>query len=279
MPKIKHVIPENIATLLRAAFIDGNVLRKITTQLDAATYKALNKTLEHAGGKWSRSAQGHVFPAGGIRTLLASLDAGESTDHIAEHQFFPTPPEIASDIAMHAMMGRKSRQRVLEPSAGDGVLARAVKRLDGTSEIMCVEIRPEACLDLRRTGQFDVRQGDFLGMSPAFLGDFDVIVMNPPFTKDADIRHILHAWTFLRPGGKLVSLCSPGFTFSMRGLKKTLNELLFDREGDHRILPRAQFGRTELEVAMIQLEKPAAVAAPAPLRPLQNGAARRLAAM
>jgi hypothetical protein len=33
------------------------------------------------------------------------------------------------------------------------------------------------------------------------------VAMNPPFTMRADIRHILHARQFLKPGGKLAALC------------------------------------------------------------------------
>jgi 16S rRNA G1207 methylase RsmC len=34
--------------------------------------------------------------------------------------------------------------------------------------------------------------------------------MNPPFADGADIKHILHARTFLNPGGKLVAICANG---------------------------------------------------------------------
>ena len=30
--------------------------------------------------------------------------------------------------------------------------------------------------------------------------------MNPPFANDADLRHVLHADTFLKPGGMLVAV-------------------------------------------------------------------------
>jgi 16S rRNA G1207 methylase RsmC len=32
-------------------------------------------------------------------------------------------------------------------------------------------------------------------------------VLNPPFTKNQWIKHIEHAWSFLKPGGRLVSVC------------------------------------------------------------------------
>jgi SAM-dependent methyltransferase len=41
-------------------------------------------------------------------------------------------------------------------------------------------------------------------------GSFDRIIMNPPFANGADIRHIEHAARSLKPGGRLVSICSAG---------------------------------------------------------------------
>ena len=42
------------------------------------------------------------------------------------------------------------------------------------------------------------------------LGKFDRIIMNPPFSDAADIKHIKHAIAFLKPGGRLVALCANG---------------------------------------------------------------------
>jgi hypothetical protein len=34
--------------------------------------------------------------------------------------------------------------------------------------------------------------------------------MNPPFENGADIKHITHAISFLKPGGRLVAICANG---------------------------------------------------------------------
>ena len=74
-----------------------------------------------------------------------------------------------------------------------------------------VEIRRELAEALRR--QFDesvtVRCADFLACNGE-LGSFERILMNPPFSGGADVRHILHARRFLKPGGRLVALCANG---------------------------------------------------------------------
>ena len=37
--------------------------------------------------------------------------------------------------------------------------------------------------------------------------------MNPPFDRERDIDHVVHALKFLRPGGRLVSIMSAGTEF------------------------------------------------------------------
>jgi hypothetical protein len=59
-----------------------------------------------------------------------------------------------------------------------------------------------------------VRCADFLQCSADAdaegLGMFDAVLMNPPFAQGADIAHITHALTMLKPGGRLVALCANG---------------------------------------------------------------------
>ena len=47
-------------------------------------------------------------------------------------------------------------------------------------------------------------------MKPAETGLFDAVIMNPPFHMRSDIKHILHALTFLKPEGKLAAICMEG---------------------------------------------------------------------
>ena len=54
-----------------------------------------------------------------------------------------------------------------------------------------------------------VRCADFLTLNGE-LGQFDRIVMNPPFADGADVRHVEHARTKLKPGGRLVSVVANG---------------------------------------------------------------------
>ena len=94
--------------------------------------------------------------------------------------------------------------RILEPSAGTGNLLRAMPY--GPSRV-AIEIDHDNAEKL--AGLAVVHEMDFL-QSNGVLGQFDRIVMNPPFKNGVDIKHINHAETYLKPGGKLVALCANG---------------------------------------------------------------------
>lgn len=128
---------------------------------------------------------------------------------ISAFNLFQTPEPLARRIA--ELLSRPLG-RVLEPSAGLGRLFRAVRGVDPCCHVTLVDSSPECCGELYRMTEGDesssLHQGDFLAMSPDSLGLFDSILMNPPFQRGDDARHIMHALKFLRPGGSLVSLCA-----------------------------------------------------------------------
>lgn len=122
-------------------------------------------------------------------------------------QLFPTPPDIAERMVLMADI--KPGMKVLEPSAGTGNIIRELVNEGGCS-ITGVEINGRLCELLRETFRFrQLVNENFLSCN-GNLGVFDRVVMNPPFEKAADIKHIEHALKFLKPGGVLVSLCANG---------------------------------------------------------------------
>lgn len=114
-------------------------------------------------------------------------------------QLFPTPPALARRMVELADV--RPGHRVLEPSAGTGRLLQA---LPPGCDVTAVEINTTLARHI------NARCADFLSLSPADIGPFHRIVMNPPFTNAQDVRHILHARQFLAPGGALVALCANG---------------------------------------------------------------------
>lgn len=100
---------------------------------------------------------------------------------------------------------------MLEPSAGRGALARLISQAPG-AQVFCVEVQEQFCHELVNQG-FSADQRDFLSLKPRTFGQFDRIVMNPPFDGGRDIDHVVHALKFLAPGGKLASVMSAGVEF------------------------------------------------------------------
>lgn len=120
-------------------------------------------------------------------------------------QLFPTPVTLARRMVELADI--EPGMRVLEPSAGTG---RILDALPEHCSVVAVEINPTLGGRLDAAG-CAVVVGDFLTCTPAALwGHFDRVVMNPPFVNADDIKHIRHALTFIRPGGRLVAICAGG---------------------------------------------------------------------
>lgn len=152
--------------------------------------------------------------------LAGRHENGSAPRAVVVHQLFQTPPDLASRLV--ALLGDiPAGARILEPSAGLGRLLDALQggasvrasRLAGSLappiEIVAVELASDCARELFNQDRpgVTIKQRDFLTCTPADLGRFDFIAMNPPFTMRADIRHILHARQFLKPGGRLAALC------------------------------------------------------------------------
>lgn len=144
--------------------------------------------------------------AAAFDAMRESLAAGVQI--VSAPQLFPTPPELAARMVELAEI--EPGARVLEPSAGTGNLVAALQ--DAGARVEAVELNLALADGLAsRCKGVPVIPGDFLDKGAFELGaPFERIVMNPPFVNGADIKHIQHALTFLKPGGRLVALCANG---------------------------------------------------------------------
>lgn len=148
-----------------------------------------------------------------VEAMKATLKAGVQV--VSVPTLFETPREVARRVVELAYI--RPGHKVLEPSAGTGILAEAVRAAVPDAELQLIEINHGLAerLSQRFTAPHEpicrsVLQGDFLELSPAQLGRFDRIVMNPPFDHGSDIRHIQHARAMLAPEGRLVAICAAG---------------------------------------------------------------------
>ena len=153
--------------------------------------------------------------AASIQQMQATLREGVKV--VAAPQLFPTPAELAARMVEEADI--EATQDVLEPSAGTGVICKAILESEPNAKLFAVEVNPSLCELLSQTITpredaaqgicRNVLQGDFLEQN-GNLGTFDRVLMNPPFQDGADIKHIQHAVHMLKPGGRLVAICANG---------------------------------------------------------------------
>lgn len=121
--------------------------------------------------------------------------------------YFPTPRAVAARVVELANI--PDNARVLEPSAGKGDLADAVRRAVPSAQLDVVELRPSLREVLALKG-YNLVADDFLAFHG---GPYPRIVMNPPFEHGQDAAHVRHAFELLEPGGVLVAIVSEGLFF------------------------------------------------------------------
>lgn len=138
--------------------------------------------------------------------LASRHENGTAPRAVSAYQLFQTPPDIATCLV--AGLCLQPGARVLEPSAGLGRLLDALRSY-APREVVAVELAANIAGELYRQQRPGVTllQRDFLDVSPEDIGLFDAVVMNPPFHLRSDIRHIQHATTFLKRGGRLAAIC------------------------------------------------------------------------
>jgi hypothetical protein len=221
---------------LRVEQENGGFVGYMEGQLDRDLYTRTNKALEALGGKWNRKARGHTFAADPREALADMLDSGEAT--VVKDGWFPTPRAVVERMLELVPVGPEDV--ILEPSAGEGHIAKVIWELPGIApwHVMCIErdaVRAETCW---RKALY-TECGDFLAYPPDPF--FTRVYMNPPFESGQDIDHVRHAYDFLAPGGALVAVMSEGPFY--RGDKKAtaFREWLTDVGGESHPLPADSF--------------------------------------
>ena len=213
-------IPNLILNLLTLCRVEGNKLYLPPRDLDRSVYNQVNKVLELLGGKWNRSAKAHVFDHDIAEHIEQCIVAGEVVDKKKQYQFFPTPAKVAAVIIEKA--GIKPGDFILEPSAGTGGIADAVPE-EYRGNLLCIELNPDCAEVLKQKG-YRVLTQDYL--ESEVTGEINRIVMNPPFTRQQDIAHVLKAYGDLAPGGRLVAVVSESCFFRQDKTAVSFREFL-----------------------------------------------------
>lgn len=212
------ISPEAIDVLSRSTIVDLAV--QLPDQLDRKLYVEVDKVLTNLGGKWNRKAKAHLFPtdpAVALATVLAAGDMPKHPDKMAA--FFPTPHDVATLMVSWAGSDPTIEGgRWLEPSAGDGAIARVVREMFPSAVLACVEPdRGRA----EKLAPGTIYEQTFQTFAAENLGlRFDAVVMNPPFTEPgkplAWVEHVGLAFDLLRSGGRLAAIVPASVSFGQR---------------------------------------------------------------
>jgi protein-L-isoaspartate O-methyltransferase len=181
--------------------------------------------------------------------------------------FFPTPACIVGTMLDRAEI--EPGMIVLEPSAGIGSIADAIRQRVARMPagpgvlILCCEIVPRLREILKAKGHVLTDVSDFLELPEA--GEYDRIVMNPPFERTQDIDHVLHAYGCLKPGGRLVAIMSAGSFSNGRRKGEEFREWLDGLDSQVAPLPQdafngpGSFRQTGVSARLVVIDKAAVV--------------------
>lgn len=165
--------------------------------------------------------------------------------------FFPTPKPVVTKMLELADI--EPGMRVLEPSAGKGDIADAIR--DAGVEVDTVEIVPRL-RDLLEAKGHKLVGDDFLKHN----GRYDRIVMNPPFERGQDIEHVQRAFDLLKPGGRVVAVMSEGAFFRNDKKATAFREWLESNGGTSEQMDAAfagsdAFRRTGVKTRLVTIDK------------------------
>lgn len=209
-----------------------------------------------AGKKLQEMIEGAKSPEA-TAEKLAKEKASKISQLEADVQFrplpgyFPTPKAVVTKMLDAADI--KPGMRVLEPSAGKGNIADAIRERVPDARLNVVEQAPKL-QEILTLKDHNLVDSDFLQHD----SPYDRIVMNPPFEKNADIEHVRHAFDLLKPGGRLVAIMSPHAEFANDKKSVEFRNWVESLGGESEKLPESSFKEsgTGVNSRMVTIDKP-----------------------
>lgn len=167
--------------------------------------------------------------------------------------FFPTPEPLINN--MLDMCSVYEGETILEPSAGLGHIATAIRAKYPQNSLSVIEFSYQLWEVLEKKGFDDAEHINFL----ATTHKYDVIFMNPPFENHQDIDHVRHAYSLLKPGGRLVAIMAGNKKVSNQSKVREFMEMVDDRgyfEQNESGAFKSAFRSTGVSTITVYLEKP-----------------------
>jgi len=254
--------------VLTAATCTAHAVQLPDAQLARPIYEEVNTVLTRLGGKWKGGkTRAHVFAHYAPAPLVhAVLETGllPADNPLA---YFPTPaPVVAAMLhdvdfttlgdmpaSVWECLDRDGGIRAIEPSAGTGSLADAIRQAAPRVHLDCIEVNPLSVGVLQAKGH-TVVAADFLTFTPS--APYDYCFLNPPFSVAGNPRayqdHIRHAWSMLSPNGRLVAIAPPGFTFRTSAADRAFRNFCIEH-GDWSDLAAGTFKESGTGIATVMI--------------------------
>lgn len=148
----------------------------------------------------------------------------------------------------------KGGHKVLEPSAGIGLLAEGILRHQPNIQLDCIELNSE-CKKVLKDKGFNVIWSNFLDFRPKYL--YDRVIGAPNFKDNIDCEHVMKMYDCVKEGGKVISIMSPYWMTGDSELQIKFREWLKDKSYTITVLPDNSYVEDGITVPtiLINLEK------------------------
>jgi hypothetical protein len=220
-----HQVDALARDALRNAVVDGTTVH-IREQLAESVWASVSKVLTMLGGKYRTNRSAFAFPHDPRPAIDKVVETGECMTVAQSDGYVPTPKVLAEELTTspYSDLARMpAGSRVLEPSAGDGAIVRAILEANAEVEVVAVEPNVQRFPHLPHEGQHGGRVTalrmtfEEYAAGPGAGQRFDAVIMNPPFSVPGKaslwIDHVMLAWNMLEPGGRMVAVVPDGFLF------------------------------------------------------------------
>lgn len=241
-------IENNIQNILKQGYFKWNEFFLPKIQLDRKDYLKCNDVLTALGLVWSKWKKAHItdqetdWLQETFNEILDIWEIETIKEYRDKYQFFETPYKIAK--RMEKLLETRQCNKILEPSAWHWAIANIVDY--GTCSLTCIELDLKKCEVLRSKlrDTTEIINIDFLQYK--VYDYFDRIILNPPFNKWQDIKHILHSYELLKEWWILVWLVPSNF------LQK-YNDKLKDIPYSYYEVEDWQFENTNIKTIIIKI--------------------------
>ncbi|HYE12246.1 MAG TPA: LPD38 domain-containing protein [Patescibacteria group bacterium] len=151
--------------------------------------------------------------------------------------YFPTPAKVINKMLEYADI--KESDTVLEPSAGQGHIVDEVRKVSQNIDVAEFDPSNREILEIKK---YNVVGNDALSIDK----QYNKIVMNPPFEKNQDIKHVRYAYdNNLKSGGRLVAIMSEHPFFANDKESIAFREWLESVGGTSEKLPEGSFKESD----------------------------------